>query len=109
MLIRIDLDACNGSWGTLSALAYSATAADPTAKAHLQALCGMQFSWRGGSGYRVGADGVAKPDNAGSKPAIRKQSMLAFCSIQNAPGALPGEVEEKAKEFIRIPLPQPSS
>lgn len=29
--------------------------------------------------------------------------MLAFCSIQNAPGALADEVEEKAKEFIRIP------
>ena len=68
----------------------------------------MQFNGRGGSGYRVGVDGVAKPDNAGSKPAIRKQSMLAFCSIQNAPGALADEVEEKTKEFIRIPLPQPS-
>ena len=92
----------------MSALAYSATAADPTATTYLQALCGSQFNWREGSGYRVGAGGVAKPDNAGSKPAIRKQSMLAFCSIQNAPGALADGVEEKTKEFIRIPLPQPS-
>ena len=68
----------------------------------------MQFTWRGGSGYRVGVDGVAKPDNAGSKPAIRKQNMLVFYSTQNAPGALAEEVEEKTKEFIRIPLPQPS-
>ena len=91
------LDACNGSWRPVSAFAYSATAADPTATVQLQALGGMQFNGRAGSGYRVGADDVAKPDNGGSKPALRKQNMLAFYSIQNAPGALADEVEEKPR------------